>query len=72
MSSRCFSALGPPLPCVRLEFMLNLLELIALDFSNPFATVPHCELIVKMEISRGVIRDYWRSSPAASPRPSLH
>ena len=58
MNSGCFSALGPPPPCVRLEVTLNAVEVIALDLSNPFATVPHGELLVKMEISTGIIRDY--------------
>lgn len=58
MNSGCFSTLGPPLLCIRLEVTLNVVELIALDFSNPFATVPHGELLVKMEISTGIIRDY--------------
>lgn len=58
MNSGCFSALGSPLPRVRLEITLNAVELIALDFGNPFATVPHGELLVKMEISARIIRDY--------------
>lgn len=71
MNFGCFSALGPPLPRVRLEVTLNAVELITLDFSKPFATVPHDELLVKMEISTGIIRDYW-SSPVAGPGPSFH
>lgn len=58
MNSGCFSALGPPLSCIRLEVTLNAVELIALDFSNPFATVLHGELLVKMKISTGIMRDY--------------
>lgn len=72
MNSGCFSALGPPLPGVRLEVTLNAVELIALDSGNPFATVPHGELLVKMEISSGIIRDYQRRSPVAGPGPSFH
>lgn len=58
MNSGCFPALGSPLPHVRLEVTLNAVELIALDSSNPFATVPRGELLVKMEISPGIIKDY--------------
>lgn len=57
MNSGCFSALGPLLPSVRLEVTLNAVELIALDFSNPLATVLHGGLAVKMEVSAGIIRD---------------
>lgn len=57
MNSGCFRALGPPLPCIRLEVMQNAVEWIALEFSNHVATVSHGELLVKMEISTGIIRD---------------
>lgn len=52
--------------------LLNAVELIALHCSNPFAPVPHGELLVKMEISAGIIRDYEMSSPMAGPGPSFH
>jgi len=58
MSSGCVSTLRPPLPGIGLEVMLNAVELIASDPSNPFAAVPRGELLVKMEMRTGVIKDY--------------
>lgn len=55
----------------RLEVTLNAVELIALDSNNPFATVSHGELLVKMEISTEIIRNY-ESSPEAGPGPRFY
>lgn len=55
----------------RLEVTLSAVKLIALDSSNPFATVPHGELLVKMEISTEIIRNY-ESFPEAGPGPRFY
>lgn len=58
-------------PAARLEVTLNAVKLIALDSSNPFAAVPHGELLVKMETSTEIIRNY-ESFPEAGPQPRFY
>lgn len=58
-------------PAARLDVALNAVKLIALDSRNPFATVLHGELLVKMEISTEMIRNY-QSFPEAGPGPRFH
>lgn len=71
MNFGCFPHWYLLYPAARLEVPLNAVKLIALDSSNPFVTVPHGELLVKMEISTEIIRNY-ESFPEAGPRPRFY